>query len=86
MSALKNHLLVEDKNTLAPIVKTVLALQVCQARVKRRKPVLIVFEVIRLKKVAMQAKLRAQALEIQTPTLHVAFDVASNKQQEQKTL
>jgi hypothetical protein len=85
MNVLKSHLLARDKNTQVLIVKTVLALRAYQVRVKPHKLALIAFAVILLKKaalpvkVAIQTKTKAQVLEIQIPTLHAVFDVASNQ-------
>ena len=77
---LKNHLLAEDKSTIALIVKIVLALQVCQVRAKLHKQVQIALEAIQLKKAVTPVNLvKAQVLETLKPILHVAFDVESNK-------
>ena len=82
---LKNHLLTEGKNTLALIVKVVLALQVCQAKAKQHKQVQTALEAIQLKKAVMPVNLvKAQVLETLKPILHVALDVESNRNRNRK--
>ena len=77
---------VEDKNLPAPTIKIVPARLAYLPKVKPHNLVLTVFEVIPLRKVAMQVNRllnqsleKILALETLTPIHHVAFDVVSKK-------
>ncbi|WP_338027148.1 hypothetical protein [Colwellia maritima] len=79
MNVQKNLLLTKVKNTQVLTAKTERDLLVYQVRAKPLKRVQIALAATQLRKVVMQVKAKHQALEIQTPTHHVAFDVVSNK-------
>ncbi len=81
IDAQKNLLVAVVKNLPAHIVKTELAHQAYQARVKQHKLALIASAQTVLKKAVMPVNLKEkiQALEIQIPTLHVVLDVVSSE-------
>ncbi len=75
----KNLLVAAGRNLTAHTVKTELAHQAYQARVKLHKPALIAFAVIVLKKAIMPVnlKVKTQALEIVIPTHHADLGAVS---------